>query len=63
MVVALVILFLPVLARSALQKFTDRLRGSENGPGRNRQQDGKEERFDGKLPPALMRKIMARQFA
>src|SRR6516164_8782215 len=42
-----------VRCRSSL----DRVHGGENGPGRNRQQHGKEERFDGKLADALMRKL------
>ena len=47
-----------VRCRSSL----DHVHGGENGPGRNRQQDGKQERFDRKLTTALMRKL-AGQFA
>ena len=47
-----------VRCRSSL----DHVHGGENGPGRNRQQDGKQEPFDRKLATALMRKL-ARQFA
>jgi len=43
--------------RRALEKFVQRIYSSDDGPGRDRGDDGKEQRLNGKFPTLFARKI------
>ena len=43
--------------RRALEKLVQRIDGSEDRPGRNRGDDGKEQRLNGKFPTLFTREI------
>ena len=50
-------------ARPGLQKPVDCARRCDNRPGRDRQQNAEEQRFDGKRPMILAREKISGQFA
>jgi hypothetical protein len=45
------------LSRGAMEKFAQRIGGDEDWPGRNRDNDGKEKRFNGEFPTLFTREI------
>jgi hypothetical protein len=45
------------LSRGAMEKFAQRIGGDEDWPSRNRDDDGKEQRFNGKFPTLFAREI------
>jgi hypothetical protein len=45
----------------ALQKLVQRIRGREDGPGRNRDDDGEKQQFDYKFPTLFVRQVASAQ--